>query len=472
MAVAVARSAWIETSENKSKNMPAIAVHARLLLPEHSMRCAIYTRKSADETDPQLSSLQVQRELCTAYIASQTLEGWHLLPERYDDGGYSGGTLRRPALQALLAQVQKRAVDTIVIYKIDRLSRSLRDFLSLVSLFEAHGVTFVSVTQSFNTATSIGKLILNILLSFAQFERELTGERLRDWFAGARQRGLWMHGSRPFGYRVERGCLSIDEAEAGVVRYAHRRYAVIGSTKLLADEMCRKGFRNQHGRPLTRAVLTRLLRSRLYCGDLVHRGQPQPGRHQAIITDETWHSTQTVMAQSGRRRSSANPHPFVGVLQGLVFNETGRSLIHVRVPRNNTLYRYYVPQIRRYGDGTTCQDRFRAKPLEDALIAMIGRITGMSLESRSRHDMAEYLRRIVRRVTVYSDEIEMVLFEGVVVRTSHEAKLKPQKKPRGTPAWLSQARKLRKKGHSKAEAARLLHVPYTQFWRASVKYGF
>ncbi|HEY1077670.1 MAG TPA: recombinase family protein [Fontimonas sp.] len=452
--------------------MPADAVHARLLLSEHPMRCAIYTRKSADENDPQLSSLQVQRELCTAYVASQSLEGWHLLPEQYDDGGYSGGTLKRPALQALLAQVRKRAIDTIVIYKIDRLSRSLRDFLSLVSLFEAHGVTFVSVTQSFNTATSIGKLLLNILLSFAQFERELTGERLRDWFAGARQRGLWMHGSRPIGYRVEKGRLSVDETEALVVRYAHRRYTAIGSAKLLADEMNRKGFRNQYGRHLTKAVLTRLLRSRLYRGDLVHRGQPHPGQHEAIITEKTWRSTQAVMAESGRRRSSKNRHPFFGVLQGLVFNESGRSLIHVRVPRNKTLYRYYVPQIRRYGDGTTCQDRFRAKPLEDALIATIERITGTPLESRSRHDMAEYLRGIVRRVTVYPDQIEVIVFEGVVVRSSHQAQLEPQRKPRDAPVWLGQARKLCRKGHSKAETARLLQVPYMQLWRASVKYGF
>ncbi|MCR6700957.1 MAG: recombinase family protein [Dokdonella sp.] len=465
-------SAWVETSKNKSKNMPANAGHARLLLPEHPMRCVIYTRKSADETDPQLSSLQVQRELCTAYIASQAFEGWYLLPEHYDDGGYSGGTLKRPALQALLTQVQERAVDTIVIYKIDRLSRSLRDFLNLVSMFEAHDVTFVSVTQSFNTATSIGKLILNILLSFAQFERELTGERLRDWFAGARQRGLWMHGRRPFGYQVERGCLSVDETEAGIIRYAHRRYAAIGSARLLANEMNRKGFRNQYGRPLTRAGVTRLLRSRLYCGDLVHRGQPHPGRHQAIISEKTWRSTQKIMAESGRRRSAKNPYPFISVLQGLIFNETGRALIHVRVPRNNALYRYYVPRIDRYGEGTTCQDRYRAKPLEDALIALIDRITGMSLESQSQHDRAEYLRGIVRRVTVYPDEIEMTLFKGVVVRTPHEAKLKPQKKPRDTPAWLPQARKLRKKGHSKAETARLLQVPYMQFWRASVKYGF
>ena len=436
------------------------------------MRCAIYTRKSADETDPQLSSLQVQRELCTAYIASQALEGWHLLPEQYDDGGYSGGTLKRPALQALLAQVQERAVDTIVIYKIDRLSRSLRDFLNLVSLFEAHSVTFVSVTQSFNTATSIGKLILNILLSFAQFERELTGERLRDWFAGARQRGLWMHGPRPFGYRVERGCLSVDEAEADIIRYAHRRYAAIGSAGLLAREMNRKGFRNQYGRPLTRPVLTRLLRSRLYCGDLVHRGQPHPARHQAIISEKTWLSTQKTMAESGRRRSAKNPSPVVGLLQGFIFNEEGRALIHVCVHKSNALYRYYVPRIRRYGVDTKCQDRYRAQPLEDALIVLISRLTGASLERQSRRDIAEHLRTIVRCVIVYPDEIETTMVSGVVVRTLHKAKLKPQKRQRGAPSWLKQARKLRKMKLSKAEAARLLQVPYTQFWRASIRYGF
>lgn len=434
------------------------------------MRCIIYTRKSADETDPQLSSLQVQRDLCAAYIASQAYEGWHLLPENYDDGGYSGATLKRPALQALLTQVQQGAVDMIVLYKIDRLSRSLRDFLNLISLFESYNVTFVSVTQSLNTATSIGKLLLNVLLSFAQFERDMTSERLRDWFAGARQRGLWKSGRRPFGYTVQKGYLDILEAEAKAVRYAHRRYPAIGSVKLLADEMHRKGFRNQYGGPLKKSALTRVLRNRLYCGDLVHLGQPQPGQHTAVISEATWRATQEAMAQSGARRAAKNRYPFISVLRGLIFNESDRALIHVGVPRKNTLYRYYVPRLQRYGAGTTCQDRYRAKPLEQALIALIDRLTGMALDRQTHHQKAEYLRGIIRRIKVCPDDLEVTLLTGVVVRTPHAAKLKPQKKPRGAPPWLAQARRLRKKGNSKAETARLLQVPYSQFWRASVKY--
>ncbi len=178
------------------------------------------------------------------------------------------------------------------------------------------------------------------------------------------------------------------------------------------------------------------------------------------------------MAESGRRRSAKNPPPFVGVLQGFIFNEEGRALIHVCVPKSNALYRYYVPRIRRYGVDTKCQDRYRAQPLEDALIVLISRLAGVSLEDQSRRDIAEYLRTMVHRVIVYPDEIETTMFSGVVVRTFHRAKLKPQKRRRGAPSWLRQARKLRKKNLSKAEAARLLQVPYTQFWRASVKYGF
>ena len=257
--------------------------------PMRRLRCAVYTRKSSEEgLDMEFNSLDAQRESCEAYVASQRAEGWVCMRERYDDGGFSGGTLDRPGLKALLEDVEAGLVDVIVVYKIDRLSRSLMDFAKLVEAFDRNNVTFVSVTQALNTTTSMGRLTLNILLSFAQFEREVTGERIRDKFAASRAKGMWMGGFVPMGYDVVDRKLVINEAEAATVRHMFQRFVELGSATLLTRELVVGGTLNKRGKLIDKGFLYKLLRNRLYLGEAVHKGTSYPGEHQAIITPELW----------------------------------------------------------------------------------------------------------------------------------------------------------------------------------------
>src|SRR5262245_50286554 len=255
------------------------------------LRCAIYTRKSTEEgLEQDFNSLDAQREACAAFIASQKHEGWIMLPTRYDDGGYSGGTLERPALQRLLADISGSKADVVVVYKIDRLTRSLLDFAKIVEVFDAHSVSFVSVTQAFNTATSMGRLTLNVLLSFAQFEREVTGERIRDKIAASKKKGMWMGGYPPLGYDVKDRKLVINEAEAETVRYIFQRYQEFGSVRLLKEHLDatrivskRRIAPDGHsygGKPMTRGALYHTLQNRLYRGEIVHKAQAYPGEHE------------------------------------------------------------------------------------------------------------------------------------------------------------------------------------------------
>ena len=242
-------------------------------------RCAIYTRKSSEEgLDMEFNSLDAQREACEAYVASQKAEGWAAIRERYDDGGFSGGTLDRPGLKQLVADVEAGLIDVIVVYKIDRLSRSLMDFAKLVEIFDRNNVTFVTVTQSFNTTTSMGRLTLNILLSFAQFEREVIGERIRDKFAASRKKGMWMGGFVPLGYDVKDRKLVINEAEAATVRMIFERFVAIGSATTLAKALVAEGVRNKRGKPIDKGFLYKLLNNRVYLGEAVHKGTAYRGR--------------------------------------------------------------------------------------------------------------------------------------------------------------------------------------------------
>jgi DNA invertase Pin-like site-specific DNA recombinase len=241
-------------------------------------RCAVYTRKSTDEgLEKEFNSLDAQREACEAYIASQRSEGWVLVHDRYDDGGVSGGTLERPALKRLLADIEAGLVDVVVVYKIDRLSRSLMDFAKLVQIFDQNEVTFVSVTQSFNTTTSMGRLTLNILLSFAQFEREVIGERVRDKIAASRARGMWMGGPVPLGYRVENRKLLVDQAAVTTVSRVFEGFAEIGSATRLLPILRAEGCLTKHGRPFDKGAVYKLLVNRVYLGEAVHKGKSYPG---------------------------------------------------------------------------------------------------------------------------------------------------------------------------------------------------
>ena len=259
------------------------------------LRCAAYTRKSTEEgLEQEFNSLDAQREACEAYIASQRAEGWTLVPDYYDDGGVSGGTLERPALKRLLADIEGGRIDVVVVYKIDRLSRSLMDFAKLVEVFDRHNVTFVSVTQSFNTTTSMGRLTLNILLSFAQFEREVIGERIRDKHAASRKKGIWMGGWAPLGYDVKDRKLVINEAEADLVRLMFKRFARNKSGTNLVRELAKENARNKYGKLIDKGYLYRVLNNRVYLGEAVHKGMSYPGEHEAIIDSALWNAVHSV----------------------------------------------------------------------------------------------------------------------------------------------------------------------------------
>jgi DNA invertase Pin-like site-specific DNA recombinase len=252
------------------------------------LHCAIYARKSSEEgLEQDFNSLHAQREACESYIRSQQGEGWRLIRTHYDDGGLSGGTMDRPALQSLLEHIRQKLVDVVVVYKVDRLTRSLSDFARMVELFDAHAVSFVAVTQQFNTTSSMGRLTLNVLLSFAQFEREVTGERIRDKIAASKRKGIWMGGLVPLGYEVRERQLVINEAEATIVRHIFMRYCELGSGRLLKEELDRNGVRSKvrvskdgvesGGQAFSRGALYTLLRNPIYVGEIRHKGVCHPG---------------------------------------------------------------------------------------------------------------------------------------------------------------------------------------------------
>jgi DNA invertase Pin-like site-specific DNA recombinase len=333
-------------------------------------RCAVYTRKSSEEgLDMEFNSLDAQRDACESFIASQKSEGWVELAERYDDGGFSGGSLDRPALKRLLSDIEGGQVDVVVVYKIDRLSRSLTDFARLVEVFDRKGVTFVSVTQSFNTTTSMGRLTLNILLSFAQFEREVIGERIRDKFAASRRKGMWMGGNVPFGYRVENRKLLIEESEAAVVRMIFERFVMTGSATVLARALHAEGVATRSGKRFDKAVLYKLLSNRVYVGDAVHKGTAYPGEHQPIIDRVLWDKVHAILGESPRKRAANNRRQTPALLKGLIFAENGRAMTPMHTRKGDRLYRYYVTtSVNTIGPETCPVQRIPAGQIEAVVI--------------------------------------------------------------------------------------------------------
>jgi site-specific DNA recombinase len=346
--------------------------------PNRRLRCAIYTRKSTEEgLDMEFNTLDAQREACEAYIASQKSEGWVATRDRYDDGGFSGGNLERPGLKQLLADIDDGLIDVVVVYKIDRLSRSLMDFSKLVEVFDRNGVTFVSVTQSFNTTTSMGRLTLNILLSFAQFEREVIGERIRDKVAASRKRGIWMGGYVPLGYDVQDRKLLVNEAEAVSVRRIFERFVELGSATVLARELRRDGFRNKQGTLIDKGYLYRLLNNRVYRGDAVHKGKAYPGEHDAIIDDDLWDGAHAILQESPRTRANNSRSRTPALLKGLIFSDTGAAMTPTSTKKDAKLYRYYVSMdvIRNRETGEeTAPMRLAAGMVEDAVVTEVRRI--------------------------------------------------------------------------------------------------
>jgi DNA invertase Pin-like site-specific DNA recombinase len=311
----------------------------------HKRRCAVYTRVSSDEgLEQAFRSLDAQRDACEAYVASQRAEGWVLIDDHYDDGGFSGATLDRPALRRLLSDIEVGRVDIVAVYKIDRLSRSLMDFARLVEVFDRHDVTFVSITQAFSTTTSMGRLTLNILLSFAQFEREVIGERIRDKFAASRARGLWMGGSVVLGYNVLDRKLVVNEPEAATVRRIFNGFAAIGSATKLAKVLQAEGVTTKRGGHVNKAYIYKLLNNRTYVGEVVHRGSIFRGEQVGIIPRELWETVHRVLKESPRARANRNRAQSPALLRGMIFGVDGRAMSPTHTRRRGRLYRYYVAQ--------------------------------------------------------------------------------------------------------------------------------
>ena len=334
------------------------------------LRCAVYTRKSSEEgLDMEFNSLDAQRESCEAYVASQKAEGWLLVPDHYDDGGFSGGTLERPALQRLIADIEAKRVDVVVVYKIDRLSRSLMDFAKLVEVFDRNSVTFVSVTQSFNTTTSMGRLTLNVLLSFAQFEREVIGERIRDKFAASRKKGMWMGGWAPLGYDIKDRKLVVNEAEAATMRMLFQRFLRVGSMTKLTVAFRSEGMRTKGGKPVDKGYLYRILNNRVYIGDAVHKGIAYQGEHTAIIERTVWDRVHGIIGESPRKRAMCTRAQTPALLKGLIFGPTGAAMTPSHTRRKGKLYRYYVSTDVLKPDGDSCPiRRVPAGEIENAVI--------------------------------------------------------------------------------------------------------
>lgn len=341
------------------------------------LRCAIYTRKSSEEgLQMEFNSLDAQRESCLAYIESQKSEGWRAVSKHYDDGGYSGGNTNRPAMQALLADVAAGLIDVIVVYKVDRLTRSLSDFAKIVDVLEKRGVSFVSVTQQFNTTSSMGRLTLNVLLSFAQFEREITGERIRDKIAASRRKGMWTGGNVPLGYlRLDRKLLP-HEAEATVVRTIFERYVALGCVRKLQLALHREGIRGKGRRPdeppavLSRGALYLILRNPIYLGKIRYRKELHQGQHEAIVEEALWQRVQALLtSQMGRARGSVDP-THSPLLTGLLYDADGERMTPSTTRKGQKLYRYYVsrPLFKERAEARATSARLPAEQLEAAVL--------------------------------------------------------------------------------------------------------
>jgi site-specific DNA recombinase len=380
----------------------------------HPLRCAIYTRVSTEHgLEQEFNSLENQREAAEAYIKSQAHEGWRCLATRYDDGGFSGGTMDRPALQLLLTEIRSRRIDVVVVYKVDRLTRSLTDFARLVELFDEHGVSFVSVTQAFNTTTSMGRLTLNVLLSFAQFEREVTGERIRDKIAASKKKGIWMGGVVPLGYRVEHRALHVVEEHAAFVRTIFSRYLALGSVGGLKASLDREGMvvpkridgagRLTGGTPFSRGHLYKMLSNPIYAGRLSHKGNTYEGQHPAILDDATWASTQAKLASHRhhrRARQLASEHLLVGRIK----DHRGHAMTPTHAQKGSRRYRYYVSQAMLQGRADHGSvPRLPAPEIEAMVIDALRAGRPNSLGQSEREVILEHLHE----VTIHEGRIEI-----------------------------------------------------------------
>ena len=347
---------------------------------KRSLRCAIYTRKSTEDgLEQEFNSLDAQREACAAYILSQRHEGWMLVPEHYDDGGFSGGTMDRPGLKQLLAEVEAGKVDVIVVYKVDRLTRALSDFAKIVDVLDAKGASFVSVTQAFNTTTSMGRLTLNVLLSFAQFEREVTGERIRDKIAASKKKGIWMGGTVPLGYDVRDRRLIVNPAEAEMVRHIFGRYLELGSVRDVVTLLGMEGWRtkvqirasgpHRGGVAFGRGGVLHLLKNRIYLGEIVHKGVSYPGEHEPIVPRVLWDAVEAKLATRDHAGDRAMRSRSPSLLVGLLHDGLGRRMSPSHANKQGKRYRYYITHEQQRTDRSLPTWRVPAHELEQMVLS-------------------------------------------------------------------------------------------------------
>jgi site-specific DNA recombinase len=401
------------------------------------VRCAIYTRVSTDHgLDQEFNSLDAQYDAASAYIKSQAHAGWTLIRSRYDDGGYSGGSTDRPDLQKLLDDIRARKIDVIVVYKVDRLTRSLADFAKLVELFDSHGVSFVSVTQQFNTTTSMGRLTLNVLLSFAQFEREVTSERIRDKIAASKRRGLWVGGTLPFGYEMKDGKIAIVEEEAELVRSIFRRYLELGSVNELLRDLRERNIRTRTkqlstgatrgGIPFGRGALYYVLSNHFYIGEVKYKNEILPGEQPPIMDRALFEAVrQKSLAQWSHRTIVRNKSDHL--LAGLLFDDAGHRMIPTHATKAGVRFRYYVSTPFLHGEAKTASagsvSRVPATDIEETIIKSLKQHVAANQDNLTtnavRLDGHGALTELVAGVVVYKNKLIVRLKSDDANEASH-----------------------------------------------------
>lgn len=400
------------------------------------LRCAIYTRKSSEEgLEQDFNSLDAQREACEAFIVSQRREGWLALGDMYDDGGFSGATMERPAFRQLLSDINAGKIDVVIVYKVDRLTRSLSDFAKIVDIFDKHSVSFVSVTQQFNTTSSMGRLTLNILLSFAQFEREVTGERIRDKIAASKKKGLWMGGLPSLGYDVRDRKLVVNTAEADTVRHIFRRYAELRSVRELKDHLDAAGIVSKvrtasdgtryGAQPLSRGALYLMLQNRIYRGEIVHKSKSYPGQHQAIVDKPLWDKVQAILAENRIDHADGKTGHAPNLLTGLLFDARGGRMSPTHSNKKGTRYRYYISRSLLDGSAKARTDgqRIPAVALESLVVHrirdwLVDPAAVLAAVQHATDDAATQKRLIERARNIAAGEGDELnnLFRSTVVR--------------------------------------------------------
>ncbi len=388
------------------------------------LRCAIYTRKSSEEgLEQSFNSLHAQREACEAYIRSQAHEGWKLVRAAYDDGGFSGGNLERPGLQRLMSDLREGRIDVVVVYKVDRLTRSLTDFAKIVETLDGHGASFVSVTQQFNTTSSMGRLTLNVLLSFAQFEREVAGERIRDKIALSKRKGMWMGGNPPLGYDVQNRQLVVNEAEAEVVRLIFHRYLELGCVRALMRDALARGItskawtsttgRHWGGKPYSRGALYYLLRNPIYVGRIAHRGEEHPGLHASILEEALWDEVQAMLKRNRQGERTGRPAAAgSSLLTGRLYDDRGNLMSPSHTRKRGRIYRYYVSQalLQNGAQAAGSIPRVAAAAIEDLVMDRLlawSREAGEKLPDTARR--SEVVAARVARVVLDHDRVTIEL---------------------------------------------------------------